>query len=153
MKLFTAPELIEVPDNHYTVFLAGSIEQGLAERWQDRTIELLSDREHLTVFNPRRANWDATWEQSIHNPQFKEQVTWELEALDRADLVLFYFDPATKSPITLLELGLYEHKAHVICPDGFWRKGNVDIVCEMYDIPQYSTLEKAVEEIKNHIEE
>ena len=53
-----------------------------------------------------------------------------------------YFDPETKSPISLLELGLFANsgKIHVICPEGFWRKGNVDIVCDEYNIPMYKDL-------------
>jgi len=48
-----------------------------------------------------------------------------------------YFDPNTKSPISLLELGLHANSGKMIvcCPKGFWRKGNVDIVCERYDVP------------------
>jgi len=41
------------------------------------------------------------------NEHFVEQVTWELNALAYADLILMYFDPRTKSPITLLELGCF----------------------------------------------
>lgn len=44
--------------------------------------------------------------QEASNPQFRQQVEWELNALSVADLIVFYFDPATRSPITLLELGL-----------------------------------------------
>jgi hypothetical protein len=53
-----------------------------------------------------------------------------------------YFDPSTKSPISLLELGLFARsgKIKVICPDGFWRKGNVEVVCNYYNIPFYNNL-------------
>ncbi len=55
-----------------------------------------------------------------------------------------YFDPNTKSPISLLELGLYaaSDKLTVCCPEGFWRKGNVDIVCERYGVEQVDTIEE-----------
>lgn len=55
-----------------------------------------------------------------------------------------YFDPNTKSPISLLELGLYatSNKLHVICPDGFYRKGNIEIVCDKYNIPIYENIEE-----------
>jgi hypothetical protein len=62
-------------------------------------------------------------------------VQWELASIEAADTVLMHFDPATQSPITLLELGLCAgmHKLlYVSCPDGFWRKGNVEIVCQQY---------------------
>lgn len=60
-----------------------------------------------------------------------------------------YFDPNTKSPISLLELGLYatSKKLHVICPEGFWRKGNVDIICKKYDIPLYETINEFINKI------
>ena len=61
-----------------------------------------------------------------------------------------YFSPETKSPISLLELGLYatSGKMIVCCPDGFWRKGNVEIVCEKYEIPLYETLDDLLNFIK-----
>lgn len=136
-------------------FLAGSIEMGKATNWQTRIEQGLKGLA-CTVLNPRRDDWDSSWEQKITNPQFKEQVTWELEGQERAHHILMYFDPQAKSPITLLELGLGIMGAGgelvVCCPDGFWRKGNVDIVCERYDVPQVDSLggliAYAIDEIK-----
>ena len=87
--------------------------------------------------------WDASWTQSREFGPFREQVEWELDAQEAADLIAFYFSPATRSPITLLELGLTagRRRAVVRCPEGFWRKGNVDIVCDRYGIPQVATLD------------
>lgn len=51
------------------VFLAGSIEMGEAEDWQAQVVKELSD---YTILNPRRGDWDSSWEQSINNPHFKE---------------------------------------------------------------------------------
>jgi len=154
MKVVVAPEEypFEWNDRELWVFLAGSIEQDAAVEWQEKLIELLArvDRHvpiHLVVFNPRREAWDASWVNSIENENFRIQVTWELDNIENADYVLFYFDPATKSPISLLELGLVAATqngptAIVCCPEGFWRKGNVDIVCNRYDIPRVDTLEE-----------
>lgn len=149
MKIITAPEPIKTTTP--SIFLAGSIEQDVAERWQDRVIENLKDLP-IAILNPRRASWDSSWEQSIDNPQFKEQVTWELDALEKADTILLYFDPKTKSPISLLELGLFAKsgKMMVCCPKGFWRKGNVDIVCERFEIPQFENLDLLINNLKNH---
>lgn len=143
MKVITAPEPLKTTTS--SIFLAGSIEQDVAERWQDQIIEKLKDSP-ITILNPRRASWDSNWEQSIENQQFKAQVTWELDALEMADTILLYFDPKTKSPISLLELSLFAKsgKMMVCCPDGFWRKGNVDIVCERYGIPQFDSLEELI---------
>ncbi len=129
------------------VFLAGSIEMGKAVDWQAQVKEILKDTD-WNILNPRRSDWDSSWVQSIENPQFREQVDWELTAQDNADKIFMYFAPETKSPISLLELGLYASsgKMIVVCPDGFWRKGNVEMVCKRYNIPLYTEIIKAIEE-------
>lgn len=145
------------------IFLAGSIEMGTAENWQKDVIEKMSkvtlsipeeNRPNMVFLNPRRDDWDPSWKQSIDNPQFKEQVTWELQALEDSDVIVMYFDPNTKSPISLLELGLFakEKTIMVICPDGFWRKGNVEIVCERYDVPFFHTLNDFIDALNREIE-
>jgi hypothetical protein len=144
-----APNEIAYPASHTTFFLAGSIEMGKAEPWQDRIVKEMADSD-VTFFNPRRDDWDSSWEQKIENKQFNEQVNWELDALEEADFILMYFDPNTKSPISLLELGLHAKsiKMIVCCPEGFWRKGNVDIVCSRYNVQQVQNIEELIETAK-----
>jgi len=134
-------EVIKPPFRKISIFLAGSIEMGVAEDWQSKIEEELKDY-NVIIFNPRRDNWDSSWEQSIHNPQFREQVEWELDHLDKSDIILMYFDENTKSPISLLELGLYAASGKMIlyCPEGFWRKGNVDIVATRYGVRQVHSM-------------
>ena len=130
------------------IFLAGSIEMGTAERWQARVIEACRDMPG-TILNPRRDDWDASWVQSIGNEKFREQVEWELDAQANADLIAFYFSADTKSPITLLELGLcIQGPIIVCCPQGFWRKGNVDIVCKRHGVECTASFEDFVERIR-----
>lgn len=154
MKIIKAPQSIDIEGKSF--FLAGSIEMGKAENWQQKVERLLYDYAFpITVLNPRRDDWDSSWVQSIDNPQFREQVEWELNAMERSDCILMYFDPNTKSPITLLELGLWAHnwdritpegrKLIVCCPEGFWRKGNVDVVTAKYDVDQAEDIESLVE--------
>jgi hypothetical protein len=135
------------------VFLAGSIEMGKAEDWQAVIPELFKDRNDLTFFNPRRDDWDSSWEQKESNPQFSEQVNWEMDKLDECDIIFMYFSPETKSPISLLELGLHaeSEKMIVCCPDEFWRKGNVDIVCSRHNIPVYNTLDAAIGRLRTEL--
>jgi hypothetical protein len=130
-----------------TIFLGGSIEMGKAENWQERVVAALRHLDVL-ILNPRRVEWNASREQSIDNPDFREQVEWELDALERADMVVMYFAPETRSPITLLELGIVAAQAPkklvVSCPEGFWRKGNVDIVCHRFGVQQVPALQDLV---------
>ena len=138
----------------FTVFLAGSIEMGKAENWQEVIedeieIELSGD---ICLFNPRRDDWDPSWKQDISHPQFNQQVNWELDALNKSDLIVFYFSPDTQSPITLLEFGLFAESGKIVvcCNDGFWRKGNIDIVCHKFDIPQVGSVSELINYIKNY---
>jgi hypothetical protein len=147
-KMKTYKPTDENPELSYgdtTVFLAGSIEMGVAEDWQTRLTESLKDLD-IVLFNPRRDSWDSSWVQRESNPQFNQQVNWEMNMLDRADFIFMYFSPDTKSPISLLELGLHADGRNMIvcCPDGFWRKGNVEIVCSRYNIPLYNDFDAAV---------
>lgn len=141
-----APE--PIPNEGRLLFLAGSIEMGLADSWQSEVTRLLSESDWI-ILNPRRGSWDSSWEQTIDHPEFRQQVEWELDGLERAEKILMYFDPKTKSPISLLELGLFakSNKLIVVCPSGFWRKGNVDIVCARYGIEQVESIEEALERL------
>ena len=151
MKVYTPVDEVCTSIYPKSIFLAGSIANDTAEKWQDKALEILNDT-HYIVFNPRRAHWDSALEQKITNPEFKKQVDWELSHLQRAEFKLFYFDPNTQSPITLLELGLMAtripKRCVVVCNEPFWRKGNVDIVCETYGVKQVDTLEEAIEWLK-----
>jgi hypothetical protein len=135
-----------------SIFLAGTIEMGAGEDWQPKAIKALSGKVGA-LYNPRRKDWDSTWEQTIAEPKFAEQVNWELDHIARADMVYFYFDPKSKSPITLLELGLVSgvgEKAEgaapavVCCPRGFWRRGNIEIICARYNIPLYDDFDESI---------
>lgn len=155
-EIYTAPETYPKTYNYRSMFLAGSIEMDNAEDWQQRFIKEFEGNRHystLRIFNPRREQWDSSWDQNINSKNFYEQVTWELDALDNSDVIAMYFDPDTKSPISLMELGLYSEKKKlaVCCPDGFWRKGNVDIVCQRYNIPVFTDWNTWIVELKRKL--
>jgi hypothetical protein len=136
-------------ENRLSVFLAGSIETGKATHWQKQLEDEFADGDNIVLYNPRRESWDSSWVQDITNAQFKEQVEWELHAMEAADLIIMYFASETQSPVTLLELGLFARSGKLIvcCPEGFWRKGNVDIVCRKYGVQQVNTIEEIMQAI------
>lgn len=143
------------------IFLAGSIEGDIAAPWQDKFINELNEQgyEQLTVMNPRRDEWDNSWKQDIRDKNFRGQVDWELDHLDQANIIPMYFDPNTKSPISMMELGLYADERDiqdrsrlvVCCPEGFWRKGNVEIVCYRKDIDLYDNWDSWMQAIYRRI--
>jgi Nucleoside 2-deoxyribosyltransferase like len=140
------------------VFLAGSIEMGAAEKWQDKMVTALREFD-IIALNPRRDDWDASWVQSLDNVNFLNQVSWEHKGLSSSDYIIIYFDPNTKSPITLLELGLFargrvyeQNKTlFVCCPDGFWRKGNVEFICKEYGISLTNNLDDLIKTVTEYL--
>lgn len=137
------------------VFLAGSIDMGAAEDWQSALASALGDLD-VVALNPRRDAWDATWVQRLDNAVFREQVEWELDGLARADVVAMWFAPTSQAPITLLELGLVaasaSRKLVVGCPDGFWRKGNVEVVCARFGVPLFDAFDPFVAEVRRRLQ-
>lgn len=101
----------------------------------------------VVLLDPYRADWDSTWRESEDDERFVNQVEWELEMQERADIVVVVFAPDTKAPISLLELGIHvghvsesgvsegSSKLIVVCSDKYWKMGNVKIVCKRYGIP------------------
>jgi hypothetical protein len=138
-----------------SVFLAGSIEMGTAVNWQEEMTQALTN-ENILILNPRREDWDSSWVQSIDDPKFFEQVWWELDGIENADLVAMHFVADTKSPITLLELGLLANtranRLVVSCPKEFWRRSNVEIVCRRYGIELVSNLYALTGSVRQKLE-
>jgi hypothetical protein len=124
---------------------------GNASDWAEIVTEGLSDLD-IAILNPRRDDFNAKLKQDVTNPQFVEQVTWELDGQDNATAIVMHFDAEGESPITLLELGLYAASgriAAVHCPVGFWRRGNVEIVCKHHNIPFVDSLDELVEKARD----
>jgi hypothetical protein len=152
--IIVAPREEPHPNARPSIFLAGSIEMGKAEDWQFELTTALADLP-IWIFNPRRPVFDVNLRRSKDEPAFREQVEWELTHLARANVIALYFAPGTKSPISLLELGLHAHTGKIICccPEGFWRKGNVDIVCERWGIPVYERFEEFTAAVVRQLKE
>lgn len=160
MILFPPHRLPSPPS--LSVFLAGTIDMGNSIDWQSEIGEaILMAFPDVVIFNPRRANWDSSWEQTIDNPVFLEQVVWELDHLKNSNLALFNFEERSLSPITLMELGnrlessRFNSEQHnlVYCPELFWRKGNVDIICDRYEVSVFTNKDKFKEAALKYLEE
>jgi len=156
MKTILPPKVIS--SSEVSVFLAGTIDMGHSIDWQQKFIDKANTEEALDnviVFNPRRASWDNSWVQTIENAQFSEQVNWELDAMESADVILLFLEGNSKSPISIMELGLFADsgKLMVCCEEGFWRKGNIDIICKRKGIDQYKTFDELVTAVMTKLKE
>jgi len=157
IKEITPPNQILSQKQDVKIFLAGTIDNGDSEDWQRIALNYLSrefnkigyTKRDLFILNPRRVEWDTSWEQKFESPQFFQQVTWEIDAMEKANLIIMNFLPNSKSPISLLELGLFakSNKILVCCPDEFYRSGNVQIVCNKFNIPLFKAMPELLKNI------
>ena len=145
IKIVTAVEKYEVKPGDVCIFLAGSIDNGNAELWQDELLEWLKDyqtEKNVIVFNPRRKEWNPGKE------ELDEQIEWELEALSKSSYIIMNILGNSKSPITLLELGLFHSNPglYVFCPPEFYRYENVRVSCKKFGVKHFD--DNSTENIK-----
>jgi hypothetical protein len=129
-----------------SIFLAGAI---TSPDWRKELSAALA-QQPITILDPLRPDWDSSWRSDESFAPFREQVQWELDMQDSADLVLIYFGPATDAPISLLELGLCARrmgKALVVCHPGYRMKGNVQVLCRRYNIRLMDSLDGLAEAV------
>jgi hypothetical protein len=97
MHIFTAPDA--TPEK-VDLFLAGGISN--CPDWQQETLDTLQKDLDIVVANPRRTIYDD-------KANAVKQIEWEYEALNKAEVVSFWFPHETLCPITLFELGRFSH--------------------------------------------
>ena len=146
MQVIIAPE--RKPITNQSIFLAGTIDDGKSEDWQSKLIEELSDHE-ITILNPRRNNWG-----DLSDNELRKQITWELDHLEKADIIFMYIIGTSKSPISLLEMGIHikDSKLIVVCEPEFYRYENVKITCEYYNAELYDSLGLGIDALISNIE-
>ena len=117
-----------------TVFLAGTIDDGNSTNWQEELINMCQCKD-IVFFNPRRKEWLG----DLSKEELEYQIKWEQEHLDSADIIIMCLLDNSKSPISLLELGLYAQsgKLMVFCNKAFYKYDNVRLTCQKYNIPLY----------------
>lgn len=153
-EIFTPPTKWDNGD--YTIngvvplnlFLGGSIDNGEALDWQKALIEELKSEDTvkpIMIYNPRKDNWYSD------EKELEIQIKWELYHLERANLIVMNILGGSKSPISLLELGLFArtNKLLVFCSSNFYKFDNVKVTCQQYGVPLFETNDILV--IKNEI--
>lgn len=150
-KVYTAPDKTEKDEGYVKIFLAGSIDSGDAEDWQkkvcDKILKARDTKVPFAVYNPRRSDWP---EDSGHKEIYR-QIEWEMNHMDEADIIIMNILGDSKSPISLMEIGIHCHdnKLMVYCPKDFYRFDNVNAVCKRFDIPLFTDvkIEDTIEEL------
>lgn len=149
MRVITAPNPLALASlAEQSVFLAGST----ASDWRGRLASRLADTD-LVLLDPVRPDWGAGWGSDYAEPGFAAQVDWELDAQARADAVVVHFEPGSRAPVSLMELGLWAQsgKALACCPPGYWARGHVQAVCARFGVPLVDSLEGLERELRRRL--
>lgn len=133
-------EINIIGKNPFRIFLAGTIDNGDSTDWQQELINTINGvelRRPTSIYNPRREEWPS----SDDHREIDRQIEWELSHLEKADLIVMNILANSKSPISLMELGLFarEGRLMVFCPKTFYRYDNVRNVCKRYEVPLHTT--------------
>ena len=148
-NIIIAPSEIKVNKYKTKVFLGGTIDSGNSEDWQKVICKEFINNNEYIILNPRRDNWPDDGSEEVIR-----QIKWEHKRMDEADIIVMNLLPDSKSPISLMEIGMYNEsgKLLVFCTDKFYRFDNVKIVCEKYKIELFETNDnkEIVEQILKH---
>ena len=119
-------KLYSLDYTRHRVYLAGSTN---GYDWQQHFINEMKDL-RVDVFNPRCEVEDGLY-------------GWELDHLSIANVIALYFDPQDRSPNGLITLGMFAKTDRLIvcCPEEFYKKGDVDIICEREGVHHVETLD------------
>ena len=134
--LYTAKDKLPLKEKGFKYyFLAGSIDYSLPNPWRNSLYAKASDDIHF--FDPTRIDHD-----DLYDEEMRQQINWELDALEMSDKIILNFLPHAKSPISLVELGLYAKsgKLIVVCPDEFYQKRYVKTLCDRYGVPFFQDI-------------
>ena len=138
------PSEEEISSGDYvTIFLAGTIDMGNSENWQVALVETFSSSEgRYILYNPRRDTFTNTPE------EMEYQVNWELDHLEKSQIIIMNILGSSKSPVTLLEMGLFmkSGKLLVACEPDYYRHANVLLTCARYNVPLYPSLQSLIQE-------
>lgn len=97
--VITAPTHYAKRIGRQSLFLAGGITNCLD--WQRDFIFEFGQCKDVDILNPRREQFDIEKQEIA-----KQQIEWEFDMLQLADVIVFWFAPETLCPITLFELGI-----------------------------------------------
>lgn len=143
------------PARNISVFLAGVIDMGNSEDWQQVLVEEYRRSTVVTLYNPRRNDWDSSWKQTLDEDQFVDQVNWEVDNIDRSDFIFMYIAKDSQAPILLLEFGYIcgtaPEKLIICVEEGYWRRGNIEVMCNRHGIELHPDLDGAKYELSNRI--
>ncbi|KAH6886283.1 hypothetical protein B0T10DRAFT_490939 [Thelonectria olida] len=131
-----------------SIFLAGTTTATGEADWREALSKALADQP-VTIFNPKRDDWDSSWREDSSDERWAEQIQWELDMQHQANIVVVLFHGVTAAPVSLAEMGMASQTGKLIaCAlDGYSKRGYVEAVCWKYKAPFVTTEDQLKREV------
>jgi len=150
--------IVEAPNELYSIqnevenvkiFMAGGITN--CPNWQREFISCFEGYDYVTLFNPRRYDFNIT-DSNIS----EKQIVWEHRHLEEADIIIYWFSRGSLNPIVLYELGKYISSGkHIFIgiDDEYERKFDVETQAKLmnYNLEFFASVENLAEAVKEII--
>ena len=148
-RVIKPPAPLALAEGERSEFLAGSIEMGRAEAWQATVEQALADLD-VALLNPRRDEWGRLLGAVDRQPAVPRAGGMGTGGAGAGVIGRHALRSVPRAPVTLLELGLMARsgKLLVCCPTGFWRRGNVEVVCARHGVSLIEDLAELVQTIR-----
>ena len=133
------------------VFLAGTIDMGRSADWQAALVARFRD----STAAAGSSSTPAVGSSMPRRPKWSIRSRGELAHLEAADLIVMNLLGDSRSPISLLEMGLYARsgKLFVACSPDYYRYDNVRITCRRYGVPLYDSLTALLDDLPQQSDE
>lgn len=130
-----------------SIFLAGPTPRDNSPSWRIEACELLKDFDDV-IFIPEYKN-------NIQR-DYDEQMKWELNAMKRSDIILFWFEAEKEhmpALTTRVELGYQLHSGKVIfgAPANAYKSTYIEKLATQYNIKIHRTLDEVIMEARNRL--
>ncbi|CAM1372061.1 nucleoside 2-deoxyribosyltransferase domain-containing protein [Tenacibaculum xiamenense] len=128
------------------VFLAGSMCIDKEDDWRKNVIKNFANV--FDFIDPTNENHNL-----LNDSQMEHHINWELEGLELSDIILMNLLPESKSPISMVELGLYarSNKLIICCPENFYQYRYIKTLAKKYNVALFTELEKGIQHLKKEI--
>ena len=131
-NLFTPKKDIVVSTNK-TIYLGGTIHS--KNNWQKDVVNHFRDQGY-DVYNPVKR-----WGKDIVQAELDKFIEWQLDALEKADIIVLNIDEHSRSFTRLFEFGLYANlpskKMTVYCSPKSPIFTHVRVTCKKYNVEFY----------------
>ncbi len=144
MIQIVTPNSVHPEQSTKKIFLAGPMSRTGGADWRDDAIKILQDGGYDGAVYDPRSNWGA------ETFSFSAQVEWELKALNRADVILFWVPRTEENPgfTTNVEFGKFVDSGRCVLgfPPDAMKMRYLKELANNAKAPVFETLERCLEE-------